>query len=113
MLWVIGLHPIHRPQVGELVQCDQAGAVTIAAHLLRQAGQDHVADRMRPRHPQERGPSHNANTCAACGYQPCWHEFDDVVNMVLHDRPVEMTRGRVARDVWREAKQARHTVYCW
>ncbi len=113
MLWIIGLHPIHRPQVGELVTCDQDGAVAIAAQLLREAGQDHLADRLKSRPVAERGASHNPNTCGGCGYQPCWHEYADVLNATLHEGPVELTRGRVGTDQWRAAKRAQASVYCW
>jgi hypothetical protein len=100
MLWVIGLHPIHRPQVGELVTVDQDGAVALAAQILRQAGHGVVADRFRSRPAEERGASHNANSCGVCGFQPCWHEYADVVNVALHGAMFELAQGRVTRDLW-------------
>ncbi len=113
MLWIIGLHPIRRPQVGELVTCDQDGAVAIAAQLLREAGQDHLADRLKPRPVAGAGREPQSQHLWRLRYQPCWHEYADVVNAALHEGPVELTRGRVGTDLWRAAKRARASVYCW
>lgn len=55
----------------------------------------------------------DADTCGACGYQPCWHEYADVVNAALHEGPVELTRGPVGTDIWRAAKRARASIYGW
>ncbi|MEV4512562.1 hypothetical protein AB0K00_26785 [Dactylosporangium sp. NPDC049525] len=95
MLWVLALLPVNRPAVGEFVKVDQDGAVALAEEILRGAGQDIVARRLRPRPFGARGASYNPNTCTGCDMQPDWHDFDAVVDSAIYGGRVEMARGRV------------------
>jgi len=113
MLWVLALLPANRPAVGEFVKVDQEGAVALADGILRAVGQDIVARRLLPRPFGARGASFNPNTCADCGGQPDWHDYDAVVEASIYDGRVEVARGRVAVCDWRRAVAAQHSVICW
>jgi hypothetical protein len=113
MLWVLALLPVHRPVVGEFVKIDQEGAVALAEAVLRRAGQDLVARRLRPRPFSARGASFNPNTCTGCGAQPDWHDFEAVVDASIYEGRVEVARGRAGVHEWRRAVGAQHSVICW
>jgi hypothetical protein len=72
------------------VKVDQESAVALAEEILRGAGQDIVARRLRPRPFGARGASFNPNTCTGCNVQPDWHDFDAVVEAAIYDGRVEV-----------------------
>jgi hypothetical protein len=113
MLWVLALLPVHRPVVGEFIKIDREGPVALAEEVLRTAGQDLVAGRLRPRPFNARGASFNPNTCTGCGAQPDWHDFEALVDASIYEGHVEVARGRVGVQEWRRAVGGQHSVICW
>lgn len=85
--------PVHRPAVGGFVKIDQEGAVALAEEVVRGAGQDLVAQRLRPRPFGARRASFNRNTCTGCGVQPDWHDFEAVVEPSIYEGR-RVVRGR-------------------
>lgn len=113
MTWVFGLRPWYRPEVGELVTCDQPNAVDTARSILDEAGQGDLAAQLQPRPPEVRGASFNPNTCPSCRHQAFWHALDDVINRALHDGWATLGRARIPIPRWRSLLDERHCVHAF
>ncbi|GLZ30842.1 hypothetical protein Lesp02_30310 [Lentzea sp. NBRC 105346] len=113
MTWVFGLRPWHRPQVGELVTCDQPNAVDTARLILDEAGLTDLAAQLRQRPQRARGSSFNPNSCRSCRCQADWHILEDVTIRALHEGWVSLARTRIPIPRWRELLDERHGVYAF
>jgi hypothetical protein len=113
MTWVFGLRPWHRPQVGELVTCDQPNAMDTARLILGEAGLADLSAQLRPRPPRARGASFNPNSCPSCQHQADWHDLDGVTNRALHEGWAILARARILIPQWRVLLDERHGVHAF